>query len=160
MAALLKLIFLFTASGSGILLARGGTFSLSRFLFLAVSISIALDTYAGIILLAMGGFSVNGILVVSGFLLAAGLVISVGRKGASLRLKSSGRDFVLLLLICVGAVLLLPSSEFLIANNDGNTYFCTGVNLARNGTWSIPDSFLAEIPAKLTCPRLLVHLPC
>jgi len=119
--------------------------------FWAVIISVAVTTIVALALTAAGAYTL-GRLVVGDLVLAgaAAATIAIGRRGGSTGPHGPAPTRLALMpmaLAVLGLFLFFPPAEYLMGGKDPGTYVNEGIQIAQHGSWTIPDTTLALLPA-------------
>ncbi|MCX6537550.1 MAG: hypothetical protein NT151_01250 [Acidobacteria bacterium] len=119
--------------------------------FWAVIISVGVTTMVALALTSTGVYTL-GRLVVGDLVLAgvAAAMIAMRRRGAPAGTRAPKPTRLALMpvaLVVLGLFLFFPPAEYLMGGKDPGTYINEGIQIAQHGSWTIPDTTLALLPA-------------
>jgi len=120
--------------------------------FWAIIISVTLSTLVALALIAAGVYTLGRLiaadLAIAG---AAAVTILIHRRHAPADPPAAKPTYAALLpvvLVLLGLFLFFPSAEYLMGGKDPGTYVNEGIQIAKHGGVTIPDSTLALLPAE------------
>ena len=118
--------------------------------FLSILISIALNSFTGLILACLGLFSLGSVLIINA--VAVIVSISVNKQVCfGMRLmKRSGKPLVFMIcILIIGSPLYFRPMEWIVGGRDPGVYYNTAINTARTGNLFFSDKVISLFPQEI-----------